>query len=97
MSQARLKGCPEWRVMLHGFVDGEFDPAHASQFKDHLATCPGCRTAMEQVRVERTVMNQDNVKWRPPQVLRAQVLSMHVFEQRQQSQKPGWRRALGLK
>jgi anti-sigma factor RsiW len=47
MSEARLKGCPEWRVMLHGFVDGEFDPVHASQFQDHLATCPGCRAAME--------------------------------------------------
>lgn len=100
MSDAQQKGCPEWRVMLHGFVDGELDPAHASQFQDHLATCPACRAEMEEMRAARKIMNQEGVKWRPPRALRAQVLLMLVFEesvaasppqQRQQPHKPAWR------
>ncbi len=105
MSEAQRKGCPEWSVMLHGFVDGELDPAHASQFQDHLGTCPGCRAEMDEVRAARKVMNQEGVKWRPPEALRAQVLSMLAFEesvaasrppQRPQPQNPAWRRALDL-
>ena len=97
MSEVQRKSCPEWRVMLHGFSDSEFDAAHASQCQDHLATCPDCRAAMEEVRAERTIMNQDGVKWRAPEALRAQVLSTPAAEQGQQSQKTAWRRALGLK
>jgi len=103
MSEARQKSCPEWRVMLHGFVDGELDPRHASQFREHLATCQGCRAEMEEVQATRKIMNQDGVKWRPPEALRAQVLSMLAFEEnvatpRRQARPPvpGWRRALDL-
>lgn len=103
MSEARSKDCPEWRVMLHGFVDGELDPAHASQLQHHLATCPGCRVQIEEVRAARKTMNQEGVKWRAPAALRAEVLSMLAFEesvaaplppQRPQPQKHAWRRAL---
>jgi anti-sigma factor RsiW len=105
MSEARGKGCPEWPVMLHGFVDGELDPAHASRFQDHLATCTGCRAEVEEVRAARKIMNQEGVKWHSPEALRSQVLSMLAFEesarasrppQRQQLQKPAWRRKLDL-
>lgn len=103
MSEARLNGCPEWHVMLHGVVDGELVPALVSRFQDHLATCSGCRVEMAQVRGTRKVMNQEGVKWRPPGALRSHVVSMLAFEesvavslppQSQKPQKPIWWRAL---
>ncbi|KQV83366.1 anti-sigma factor [Rhizobium sp. Root1220] len=103
MSEAQWKVCPEYRVMLHGFVDGELDPAHASQFQDHITACPGCRAQMEEVRAARKIMNQEGVKWRAPVALRSEILSMLAFEervaatlppQRPQPQKHAWRRAL---
>jgi len=105
MSEARQIGCPEWRVLLHGFVDGELAAPHASQFQDHLDACPGCRAEMDEVRAARKVIHQEGVKWRPPEALRAQVLSMLAFEesvtasrppQRPQPQKSTWWRALDL-
>ncbi|NEJ70587.1 anti-sigma factor [Rhizobium phaseoli] len=101
MSGAQQKGCPEWRVMLHGFVDGELDSVHAAQFEDHLATCANCRAEMERVRGVREIIDQDGIKWKPPVALRSQVLSMLSFEQSAvvsslplQRQASVWRRAL---
>ncbi|MGY3611398.1 anti-sigma factor family protein, partial [Bradyrhizobium sp. Lot11] len=98
-SEAQQNGCPEWRVMLHGFVDGELDSISAAQFEDHLATCANCRAEMEGIRAVRKIIDQDGVKWRPPEVLRSQVLSMLSFEQMATASSlprraPVWRRAL---
>ncbi|MBX4907583.1 MULTISPECIES: anti-sigma factor [Rhizobium] len=100
MSDTHQKGCPEWRVMLHGFVDGELDSDHAAQFEDHLAACTDCRAEVERVQAVREIIDQDGVKWRPPEALRSHVLSMLSFEQATTSGLPlplrvaGWRRAL---
>ncbi len=99
MSEAHQKGCPEWRIMLHGFIDGELDSVRAAQFEDHLATCEICRAEMEGVAAVRKIIDQDGVRWRPPEALRSQVLSMLSFEQTAASsslpvprQAPFWRR-----
>jgi anti-sigma factor RsiW len=100
MSEASQKGCPEWSVMLHGFVDTELDSVHATQLAYHLATCAGCRAAMERIRAMRKIIDQDGVKWRPPEGLRSHVLSMLSFEQEMASSSPpsqdipAWRRVV---
>lgn len=103
MSEAQQYGCPEWRIMLHGFVDGELDSVHAAQFEAHLAACGNCAAEMENVRAVRAIIGQDGVKWRPPQALRSQVLSMLSYEQTAMGASPHplgqpsqWRRALHL-
>ncbi|MBX4928142.1 anti-sigma factor family protein [Rhizobium binae] len=101
MSEAPRKGCSEWRVMLHGFVDGELDSVHAAQLEDHLATCADCRAEMEKVQAVREIIHQNGVRWRPPEALRSHVLSMLSFEQAvvasslpQTRQGPVWRSTL---
>jgi anti-sigma factor RsiW len=103
MSEAHQNACPEWRIMLHGFVDGELDGVHAAQFEGHLATCESCRAEMERVTAVRKIIDQDGVRWRPPEALRSQVLSMLSFEQTaaasslpQAYRPPFWRRAFDL-
>ncbi len=81
MSQAQKNGCPEWRIILHGFVDGELDSVHAAQFEDHLVSCVNCQAELERVRAVKEIMDQDGVRWRPPEALRSQILSMLSLEQ----------------
>jgi anti-sigma factor (TIGR02949 family) len=101
MSETQSKGCPEWHIRLHGFIDGELDSVHAAQFEDHLATCENCRAEIERVGAVRKIVDQDGVRWKPPEALRSQVLSMLSFEQAAttsglptQHQPPLWRRTL---
>ncbi|NTG50370.1 anti-sigma factor [Agrobacterium rhizogenes] len=98
MNEAPQKGCPEWSVMLHGFIDAELDSAHAAQLADHLTTCADCRVEMEGIRAVKRIIDQQDVKWRPPESLRSHVLSMLSFEQEMASSGPpsrhipAWRR-----
>ena len=101
MSETQSKGCPEWHIMLHGFIDGELDSVHAAQFEDHLGTCENCRAEIERVGAVRKIVDQDGVRWKPPEARRSQVLSMLSFEQAAttsglptQHQPPLWRRTL---
>jgi anti-sigma factor RsiW len=103
MSQAPQKGCAEWHVTLHGFVDGELASPQAAQFEDHLANCADCGAELERVRATRRIIAQDGVRWRPPEALRSQVLSLLSFEQAatssglgQDRRESAWRRALDL-
>ena len=96
--EADQKDC-EWRTMLHGFADGELDSDRAARFEEHLATCPDCKAEIERVRAVRQIIDQDGVKWRPPEGLHSQVMSMLSFEHGALSSLPpgrrsGWRQAL---
>src|SRR5205085_11583397 len=44
------KPCPEWALMLHGFVDGELDAAHSLEIERHIATCPHCARELESLQ-----------------------------------------------
>ncbi|MFO1210891.1 MAG: zf-HC2 domain-containing protein [Amaricoccus sp.] len=65
--------CPEWRLRLNGFVDGELDAAHALQIERHVAGCDGCAAEVRSLRSLRTAVGADGVRWRAPQALRARV------------------------
>ena len=65
--------CPEWRLRLHGFVDGELDAAHALQIEDHVAGCDGCAAEVLSLRSLRAAVGADGVRWPAPEALRARV------------------------
>ena len=81
MTEAQQNGCADHQVLLHGLVDGALDPVQAAEFEQHLASCESCRMEVERVHATRTILHRDGVKWRSPQPLRSQVLSMLSFEQ----------------
>jgi anti-sigma factor RsiW len=68
------QNCPEWRVMLHGFLDDELDSVHAARFEGHLASCPHCTAELERLRTMRRRMRQDGVKWPMPEEVRSTIL-----------------------
>jgi anti-sigma factor RsiW len=43
--------CQEIVELVTAYLEGELDESTTRTFEDHLATCPGCETYVEQFRV----------------------------------------------
>jgi anti-sigma factor RsiW len=86
MSNTVSQGCPEWEVMMHGFIDGELDSIHAQQFEQHLATCADCATQLERFKALKHIIGQDGVRWRVPDPVRDQILTAILLENQLASQ-----------
>jgi len=71
---------PEWTAMLHGFVDGELDSAHAAEVEVHLAICPDCASEVQRLRAVRRAIGRDGVRWQAPEALRARILATAARE-----------------
>lgn len=75
MNTSAPKPCPEWALMLHGFVDGELDAAHSLQIERHVATCRHCARELESLQALKQRIAQRGVHWRTPDHVREQVLA----------------------
>lgn len=75
MTLAIQEQCPEWELMLNGFVDGELDAAHSLQLERHLVTCASCAGRLGRLRAQKRIVGQSGVRWRAPDHVRAQVLA----------------------
>lgn len=73
--------CPDWIVMMHGYMDDELDAAHALTFEQHLATCENCSAQLEKFRTQRRTIGQNGVSWNLPPDVRERVL--HTIAQEQ--------------
>jgi anti-sigma factor RsiW len=80
MTNTVPEGCPEWAVMMHGFMDGELDSVHAQQFAQHLATCAGCAAQLERFKALKRIVGKDDVRWRVPDRVRDQILTAISLE-----------------
>ncbi|MEK1896374.1 MAG: anti-sigma factor [Rhizobium sp.] len=76
MTAANQTHRPEWPAMLHGFIDGELDSAHAAQVEAHLATCSDCAGEVQRLRAVRHAIGRDGVRWQAPEAFRARILAM---------------------
>jgi len=66
---------PGWSGLLHGFVDGELDAAHAQDYERHLADCPDCAAAVAHLRAMRGLLHEAETAWPAPARLHARVLA----------------------
>jgi len=82
------KPCPEWALMLHGFIDGELDAAHSLQIERHIAACPHCAKELESLQALKQRIAQRGVHWRTPDHVRAQVLAAISREAAVQARTP---------
>ncbi|MEK1888753.1 MAG: anti-sigma factor [Phyllobacterium sp.] len=81
MSKTAPHACPDWFVMMHGYLDDELDAVHALAFEEHLKSCANCAKELENVRSLRQVIAQDNVRWTMPLYVREKILSEISLEQ----------------
>ena len=72
----RPEPCPEWRLRLHGLVDGELDAAHAIEIERHLASCAGCAAELRTLEALRRTLRRDDVRWPVPEGLRERVIAI---------------------
>lgn len=88
MNSSVPKPCPEWELMLHGFIDGELDAAHSLLFEEHLASCSHCSNRVEGFQTLKKTVAQTGVRWRAPEHVRAQVLAAIAREAATQAPSP---------
>jgi anti-sigma factor RsiW len=81
MSDATDENCRAWEDLLHGYIDGELDPANATAFEKHVADCHHCTAEMEKAVAVKKTAGRDGVKWQMPDGVRSRVLAALALEQ----------------
>jgi anti-sigma factor (TIGR02949 family) len=65
--------CDEARQFLDACVDGELEPTRQPDVKTHLAACPGCKTAAEQIANLSSIVRMDMEVYKAPRELRSKI------------------------
>lgn len=47
--------CKELVELVSDYLEGHLSPEDGARFESHLATCPGCKTYLEQMRLTLAV------------------------------------------
>lgn len=58
--------CDELRPLLHGYLDGELDPAHCLDVDRHIGECAACAAALEQFEELRPALRDRSLVHPPP-------------------------------
>ncbi|MGH7932050.1 MAG: anti-sigma factor family protein [Candidatus Binataceae bacterium] len=80
--------CAETLELLHAYVDGELDLVRNLELERHLAQCPDCPRAYENLRALRTALKDGAVYYAAPAALRARVRKLS----HDRRHAPSWRR-----
>jgi anti-sigma factor RsiW len=65
--------CDETRELLHAYVDGELDLAHALGVERHLDDCPACARAHDELLALRVLVQSAAPRFRAPDSLHRRV------------------------
>lgn len=65
--------CAEFQQLIHAALDGELDAARAASFERHLATCPRCASAYEDLAAMKMAIRAPTLRYRAPEALRARI------------------------
>jgi anti-sigma factor RsiW len=82
--------CADRELMLHAYVDGEFDSAHALAFEQHLATCPQCSGEVKRIENLKRNVARKGVAWTMPPHVRERILDAISSEAHIAGAAPGW-------
>ena len=87
--------CDLSRSLLHGYLDGEFDPLRAEEFERHLESCSQCIAQLEEQEALRASLQSAQLYERAPAGLSAkfkrQIASAEAESDDQWSWVPIWR------
>src|SRR5262249_2991524 len=68
-TRSRTLSCNETRELLHAYVDGELDLAHALAVERHLDDCPACVRARDELLALRALVQSAAPRFRAPDSL----------------------------
>ena len=58
--------CAEVSRLLHPYVDGELDAAHVIQIDEHLAECPACAQALDELNRLGAALRSPELRYQSP-------------------------------
>jgi anti-sigma factor RsiW len=58
--------CADQELLLNAFIDGELDAAHCARLEDHLAECPECRSALDDLCATHAALAGPGVRYALP-------------------------------
>ena len=73
--------CEKFRHVLDTYLDGELDSARQLELQQHLASCPSCKSLVEERREFRAFFADGGPKYKAPPQLEAKVLTAVRQEQ----------------
>lgn len=65
--------CGEFQMMVHAFVDGEFEERERVECEVHLAQCPSCRASVRQISLFQKTLKESYEPERAPDALRQRI------------------------
>lgn len=65
--------CDVSHTLIHGYLDGELEPAVQADLRAHLATCPLCARRLEEARALRVALANDALRYRAPTTLHSRI------------------------
>jgi len=71
-----MSACPDKAELLQAYFDGELDAANAQAFEAHLAACPACGAALEDLRTLRVRLGDPVLRERAPESLGRSIEAM---------------------
>ena len=67
--------CTKAQALRHAYLDGEIDPADASELEEHLRGCADCAAAFRADRELSAAIKLEAPRYRAPELLRARIRS----------------------
>lgn len=65
--------CDELHKLVHGYIDGELDLVRHLEAEQHLASCPACAGARDNLQLLRAALQGDALRFSPPPELRQRI------------------------
>ena len=68
--------CAEIQPLLHGLLDGELDAANTLKCEEHIAACPACGEAFQNLMAQRNMIRAANLREAAPLGVERRVRAM---------------------
>jgi len=90
--------CAQCRELLNPYLDAELMPDEAAEVREHLAQCPDCARARDELAATSHLLQEGLVRYSAPDVLKARIRSALVeseaSDSRRQITSPLWLRSV---
>jgi anti-sigma factor RsiW len=86
--------CQDFRMLIHGYVDGELGVSETMNLERHLPTCDACSQELKNLRKLRQAMKNPSLYFEMPEGLDKKIRS--AIQKEQKSDQSFWSRFLTL-
>src|SRR5215831_10266573 len=74
-TRSQIMNCPQARLLIDAYADGELDPAGVLEMEQHFRECPACVQAFRNVQNLKKSLKQEALLFNAPVELRQRLKS----------------------